>query len=234
MASPMNLSRKRPQNTGKTLKRLMHYLGIHKFALLAVAFLVLISSMANIMGTYLLRPIINDYILPGDMVGLVWALIGMGAMYGVGVLATWGYNQLMVRTSQKVVSEIRSDLFRRTQDLPLSYFDAHTHGELMSRFTNDVDTLTEALNNSFAMLIQSAIMVAGTITMLIVLNFWLSLIVIAFLAAMVVFIKFNGKRSKRFFAEQQESLGSINGFVEEMVGGQKVEKVFNHEDQDFE
>ena len=85
MASPMNLSRKRPQNTGKTLKRLMHYLGIHKFALLAVAFLVLISSMANIMGTYLLRPIINDYILPGDIVGLVWALIGMGVMYGVGV-----------------------------------------------------------------------------------------------------------------------------------------------------
>lgn len=225
---------KRPKNTGKTLRRLFHYLGVHKLALALVAVLVFLSSAANIMGTYLLRPIINNYIIPGDIPGLIWALVLMGLMYGGGVLATWGYNQLMVRTSQKVVSEIRSEMFRRTQDLPLSYFDAHTHGELMSRFTNDVDTLSEALNNSFALLIQSAIMITGTITMLVILNLWLSLIVIAFLAAMFVFIQFNGKRSKRYYREQQERLARINGFVEEMVSGQKVEKVFNHEDQDFE
>ena len=225
---------KRPKNTKKTLKTMLRYLGMHRFSLLAVALLVFISSSANIMGTYLLRPIINKYILPGDMAGLMTALLLMGGMYGLGVLATWGYNQLMVHTSQKVISEIRSDLFRHTQTLPLSYFDAHTHGELMSRFTNDVDTLNDALNNSFALLIQSAIMITGTITMLIVLNLRLSLIVVAFLAAMCLFIKYNGKRSKKYYNEQQEHLGRINGFVEEMVTGQKVEKVFNHEDQDFE
>ena len=125
-------------------------------------------------------------------------------------------------------------MFEHTQELPVSYFDVHTHGELMSRFTNDVDTLTEALNNSFTLLIQSFIVVTGTIAMLIILNFRLSLIVIAFLILMFLFIQFNGKRSKKYYLAQQKYLGSINGFVEEMVGGQKVEKVFNHEEQDFE
>ena len=106
---------KRPKNTKKTLKTMLHYLGLHRFSLLAVALLVFISSGANILGTYLLRPIINNYILPGDIPGLLVALLLMGAMYGLGVLATWAYNQLMVHTSQKVISEIRSDLFRHTQ-----------------------------------------------------------------------------------------------------------------------
>lgn len=225
---------KRPKNTRATVKKLLHYMGVHRFSLLAVGVLVLISSAANIMGTYLLRPVINRYILPGDLPGLITAVLMMGVMYGTGVLATWGYNQLMVRTSQKVVSEIRSDLFRHTQSLPLPYFDAHTHGELMSRFTNDVDTLSEALNSSFALLIQSAMMIVGTISMLVVLNLWLSLIVVLFMAAMFLFIKYNGKKSKKYFARQQEALGNINGFIEEMVAGQKVEKVFNHEQQDFE
>ena len=121
-----------------------------------------------------------------------------------------------------------------TQKLPLSYFDAHTHGELMSRFTNDVDTLTEALNGSFAMMIQSFITITGTITMLLILSWRLSLIVIFFLACMTLFIRYNSRRNRKYFIRQQQCLGSINGFVEEMVAGQKVEKVFNHEPQDFE
>lgn len=225
---------RRPENTKKTLKKLMHYMGIHKWSLILVALLVLIGSGANIFGTYLLKPVINNYILPGDIPGLIKMVIFMGIMYLCGVLATWGYNQLMVHTAQKVVSEIRQDLFDHTQKLPLSYFDAHTHGELMSRFTNDVDTITEALNNSFAMMIQSFAMITGTITMILVLSVRLSLIVIAFLILMLVFIKFNGRRSRKYFSRQQKCLGSINGFVEEMVAGQKVEKVFNHEKQDFE
>ena len=199
-----------------------------------VGILVCISSLANILGTYMLKPVINRYILPGNIPGLIRILILMAVMYGFGALATLGYNQLMVHTCQKIVGRIRRDLFEHTQDLPLSYFDAHTHGELMSRFTNDVDTLTEALNNSFTLLIQSFIVVTGTITMLIILNFRLSLIVIGFLLLMFLFIQFNGKRSKKYYLAQQKHLGSINGFVEEMVGGQKVEKVFNHEDKDFE
>ena len=227
------IGRSRPKNTKKTLKQLFHYLGLHKLYLAAVAVLVLISSLANILGTYLLKPVINNYILPGDIPGLIRTLLWMGGMYLAGVLATYGYNQLMVHTAQKVVSEIRDDLFRKTQKLPLTYFDAHTHGELMSRFTNDVDTLTEALNNSFAMLIQSFIVIVGTIAMLLVLSVRLSLIVIVFLLIMLLFIRHNGKKSKEYYTEQQKYLGSINGFIEEMVAGQKVEKIFNHEKQDF-
>lgn len=231
MAKPM--SYKRPKNTKKTLLRLLKYLGRHKISMAAVAFLVLVSSGANILGTYLLKPVINRFIEPHDTKGLLTAVLLMALMYAAGALATLGYNKLMVRTAQKTVSEIRSDLFAHTQKLPLSYFDVHTHGELMSRFTNDVDTVTEALNNSFTLLIQSFIMTVGTVIMLVVLNFQLSLIVIGFLILMLLYILFNSKMSKKYFKRQQNALGSINGFVEEIVDGQKVEKVFNHEDEDF-
>ena len=223
-----------PKDTKKTVGRLIRYLGRHKLALIAVAVMVFIGSGANIFGTYLLKPVINRFVLTGDVGGLAVMLLMMGLMYLAGAAATWGYNQLMAHTGQQVVAEIRSDLFAHVQTLPLRYFDGHTHGELMSRFTNDVDTLTNMLNNSFTMIIQSAIMVVGTITMLLVLNFQLSLIVVAFLAAMALFIRWNGRRSRRYYNEQQARLGELNGFIEEMVSGQKVEKVFNHEPQDFE
>jgi ATP-binding cassette subfamily B multidrug efflux pump len=171
--------------------------------------------------------------MPGDMSGLIKAVTGMGIMYFCGATCTLLYNRLMVKTSQKVIQEIRNDLFAHTQKLPLSYFDAHTHGELMSRFTNDVDTIQEAMNNSFAMIIQSFIMLTGTIIMMMVLSIQLSLIVIVFLIIMFFFIRFNGKHSKKYFNRQQAELGKINGFVQEMAEGQKVEKVFNHEEIDF-
>lgn len=225
---------KKPKDTKKTLKKLLVYLGYHKISVVMVGLMVIISSCANIFGTYMLKPVINNYILPKDIPGLIRMLLLMALLYLVGVAATYGYNQLMVKTSQKIVKEIRRDLFLHTQSLPLSYFDAHTHGELMSRFTNDVDTIAEAFNNSFTMLVQSFIMTAGTMIMIMVLNFRLSLIVIFCMTLMFLFINYNGRRSKFYFVEQQRHLGSINGFVEEMVAGQKVEKVFNHEAKDFE
>lgn len=227
-------SYKRPKNTKKTLLQMFSYLGRHKKIMAVIAVLVAVSALANIYGTYLLKPVINTYVLQKDVPGLIRMILFMGVMYAVGALACFGYNQLMVRTSQTVVKEIRADLFSHVQKLPLKYFDAHTHGELMSRFTNDVDTISEALNNSFAMLIQSFITVSGTIIMLLVLDARLSLIVFFFLFLMALYIRHNGKLSKKYFSEQQAHLGSINGFVEEMVAGQKVEKVFNHEPQDFE
>ena len=139
---------KRPQNTTKALRQLFHYMGYHRWLLLVVAVLVLISTGVSVAGTYLLKLVINDFILPGDVKGLVFALAGMGIMYLCGALSTFGYNRLMVKTSQKVAGDIRRDLFAHVQTLPLKYFDANTHGELMSRFTNDVDTIQEALNNS--------------------------------------------------------------------------------------
>lgn len=224
---------KRPKDTKKTLKHLFSYLGLHKWSFVCVAILVFISAGANIAGTYLLKPVINHFIMPGDMSGLIKAVTGMGIMYFCGATCTLLYNRLMVKTSQKVIQEIRNDLFAHTQKLPLSYFDAHTHGELMSRFTNDVDTIQEAMNNSFAMIIQSFIMLTGTIIMMMVLSIQLSLIVIVFLIIMFFFIRFNGKHSKKYFNRQQAELGKINGFVQEMAEGQKVEKVFNHEEIDF-
>lgn len=225
---------KRPKDTKKTLKHLFAYLGMHKWAFLSVAVLVFISAGANIMGTYLIKPVVNKFITPGDMHGLFKAVAGMGIMYLCGAMATLFYNRLMVKTSQKVIQEIRKDLFNHTQKLPLKYFDAHTHGELMSRFTNDVDTVQEAMNNSFAMIIQSFMMLFGTITMMMVLSIRLSMIVVIFLIIMFIFIKYNGKHSKKYFNRQQEELGKINGYVQEMTAGQKVEKVFNHEEKDFE
>ncbi|MEG2350476.1 MAG: ABC transporter ATP-binding protein, partial [Hungatella sp.] len=224
---------KKPKDTKKTLRRLLSYMGNHKMELFLVGILVVISSLANIFGTYMLKPVINQYILPRDIPGLLQALVFLGIIYFIGASATLGYNRLMVRTAQKMVKEIRTDLFHHTQALPLAYFDAHTHGDLMSHFTNDVDTIAEALNNSFTLLIQSVIITVGTMIMIVVLNARLSLIVFAFLAGMFVFIQYNGKRSRKYFKEQQKYLGNINGFIEEMVAGQKVEKVFHHEEQDF-
>ncbi len=224
---------KRPKNTRKALAELFKYMGYHKWLLLVVAVLVCISTGASVAGTYLLKPVINNYILPGDVHGLILALAGMGLMYLCGALSTLGYNRLMVKTSQKVVGDIRRDLFVHVQTLPLKYFDANTHGELMSRFTNDVDTVQEALNNSFTMVIQSSLTLAGTVVMLLVLSVRMALIVIVFLILMFLFIKWNGKRSRQYYDLQQAELAGINGFVEEMAAGQKVEKIFNHEEEDM-
>lgn len=225
---------KKPKDTRQTLLRLISYMGHYKRWLFVVGIMVIVSSLANIFGTYMLKPVINQYILPRDVPGLLKAMLLLGIIYLTGATATLGYNRLMVKTSQKIVKEIRKDLFDHTQTLPLAYFDAHTHGELMSHFTNDVDTVAEALNNSFTLLIQSFITTVGTMIMIVVLNVRLSLIVLSCLGLMFLFIRFNGRRSRKYFMEQQKHLGSINGFIEEMVAGQKVEKVFNHEKQDFE
>lgn len=225
---------KRPKDTKKAIKHLLVYLGHYKWMFMLVALLVLISAGANVAGTYLVKPVVNHFIVPGDMEGLLKAVIAMGVMYACGALCTFGYNRIMVKVSQKVIQDIRNDLFAHVQKLPLKYFDAYTHGELMSRFTNDVDTVQEAMNNSFAMIIQSFIMLFGTLIMMMVLSVRLSVIVIVFLVIMFFFIKFNSKHSKKYFNRQQEELGKINGFVQEMMAGQKVEKVFNHEQKNFE
>ncbi len=224
----------RPKNIRKTLILLLQYLKKHTASLLLVAVLVTISAGANVYGTYLLKPVINDYILPGDIPGLMKMLLFMGGIYLTGVAASFGYTQLMVKTAQKVVQEMRDDLFRQMQKLPLRFFDTTTHGELMSRFTNDIDTISEALNNSFAVLIQSFIMIVATFTVLILLNFKLSIIVLVSFLGMFLFLRYSGKKSHQFFSRQQKCMGELNGYIEEMVAGQKVVKVFNHEDVDFE
>lgn len=225
---------KRPKDTKKTVKHLLKYLGHYKWTFLLVAVLVFISAGAGIMGTFLIKPVVNNFIVPGNMKGLLMAVGTMAVMYACGALSTLCYNRIMVHTSQKIVSEIRMDLFKHTQKLPVKYFDNNTHGEIMSHFTNDVDTVQEAMNNSFAMVIQSFLTLTGTIIMMMVLSIKLTMIVVVFLILMFIFIKYNGKRSKKYYHRQQAELGNINGFVQEMMAGQKVEKVFNHEQKNFE
>ena len=226
MAKPIG---KRPENFWKTLRTLLHYMGNHRFLLLAVAVLVSLSALANLLGTYMLKPIVNDYIIPRDVNGLIHAVALTACIYGAGVLSAYGYTQIMVVVAQKIVCEIRDDLFHRMQSLPLRYFDTNPNGDTMSRFTNDVDTISDALNNSFAMMVQSFIQIVGTLTLIFILNWQLSLIVLLCYILMFAYIRFSGQRSRHYFGQQQRCLGRLNGFVEEMIQGQKVVKVFNHE-----
>ena len=226
MAKPIG---KRPENFWKTLRTLLHYMGNHRFLLLAVAVLVSLSALANLLGTYMLKPIVNDYIIPRDVNGLIHAVALTACIYGAGVLSAYGYTQIMVVIAQKIVCEIREDLFHRMQSLPLRYFDTNPNGDTMSRFTNDVDTISDALNNSFAMMVQSFIQIVGTLTLIFILNWQLSLIVLLCYILMFAYIRFSGQRSRHYFGQQQRCLGRLNGFVEEMIQGQKVVKVFNHE-----
>lgn len=232
MAKP--ISNKRPDNFWKTLRNLLHYMGNHRFLLLLVAVLVSVSALANLFGTYMLKPIVNNYIVPRDVDGLILAVIFTACIYGVGVLSAFGYTQIMVVVAQKIIKEIREDLFHRMMTLPLRYFDTNPNGDTMSRFTNDVDTIADALNNSFAMMVQSFIQIVGTLTLIFILNWQLSLIVFVCYIIMFAYIKFSGKRSRYYFGHQQKYLGNLNGFIEEMIHGQKVVKVFNHEDANME
>ncbi len=220
---------RRPKNIRGTLGKLMRYLGRYKLHLVLVAALLVVSSACTVGGSYLIRPLINNYILPGDFPGLARMLAVMAGVYVTGAVCSFGYSRIMVHISQTTVAKIRADLFGRMQDLPLKFFDAHTHGELMSRYTNDIETVSEALNNSFGSLVSCTLNFTGTIAMMLVLSPTLTLITFATLAVMLGVVKTIGSRSRRYFADQQKALGEVNGYIEEMIEGQKVIKVFNHE-----
>ena len=180
---------RKPKDLWGTLGKLMHYLGRYKAHLVVVVFLLVISSACTVGGSYLIKPLINDYILPGDFTGLARMLCVMAAVYIVGAACSFGYARIMVHVSQNTVARIRADLFEKMQKLPLKYFDTHTHGELMSRYTNDIETVSEALNNSFGSLISCSLNFTGTIVMMIVLSPVLTLITFAMLAVMLVVVK---------------------------------------------
>ena len=226
-------SGKRPENLGYTIKKLLAYMGRHKFMLLIVALLVTVSAAANLLGTYMIRPIINN-LADGQISSLIRGVAVTALIYVVGALSAYGYTQTMVKAAQQVLFDIRRDLFAHLQTLPLKFFDTNRHGDVMSYFTNDVDTISDALNNSFTMMIQSFIQIVGTLTLLFILNWKLSFLVVIGYAAMFLYIRFSAARSKKYYSRQQESLGDLDGYIEEMVSGQKVVKVFNHEEANLE
>ena len=221
----------RPKDIRGTFKKLMGYVGKYKGSLVLVAVCLIVSSAGSVATSYMLKPLLNNYILPGDFPGLFRMLLLMGGLFALSSLCSYAYARIMVHVAQQTVAALRQDLFDRLQELPISYYDRHQSGDLMSRFTNDIDTVSEMLNSSFASIISNVLTFVGTVVMMIVLNPWLTLITFLFLGLMGVVVKTIGGRSRTNFQRQQAALGAMNGYIEEMIEGQKVIKVFNHEGQ---
>ncbi|HWR22630.1 MAG TPA: ABC transporter ATP-binding protein [Feifaniaceae bacterium] len=224
-----------PKNTAGTLRRIMGYLKPYRVQLVIVLISVLVSTGASVAGSYFLKPLINDYILPlvgqknPDLSPLAMMLVRMGAVYLVGVAASYLYNRLMVNISVGTLNSIRNDLFAHMQKLPLRYFDAHTHGELMSRYTNDTDALRQFLGQSFVQIVSSSLTVISVFVMMLILSPVLTILVVVMLAVMIWAVQTLGKRSGMYFRRQQKAMGEANGYIEEMIEGQKVVKVFSRE-----
>jgi len=229
----------RPRSIRRTLLRLSVYIAKDKLRLAAVLLFVLISSAAGVAGTYLIKPLLNNCIVPligknpstADYVPFIKMIVLMGGIYVVGILAAFLYSQLMVKISNRALNMVRRDLFNKMQDLPIRYFDTHTHGELMSRYTSDVDTLREAVSSGVTALFSSSITVAGTFIMMLILSPLLTLLIVFMLVIMTVIIKRIGGNSARYFEKQQRAIGAANGYIEEMIEGQKVVQVFCREDE---
>ena len=228
---PRSHGYQRPQDLRGTVKKLLHYVGRYKGLLVLVAVCLLLSSVGSVASSYFLKPAINNYILPGDFAGLLKLLVLMGLVFVLSALCSYVYSRIMVRVSQRTVAALRQDLFDKLQELPLRYFDTHQSGDLMSRFTNDIDTVSEMINNSFANVLSNSLTFLCTIGMLLYLNWALTLITFAFLGLMLLVVKVIGGRSRVSFQRQQAALGDLNGYIEEMIEGQKVIKVFHHEQQ---
>ena len=224
----------RPKDMKGTFKKLMRYVGRYKGSLVLVAVCLIVSSVASVATSYMLKPLLNNYIIPGDFPGLFRILLLMGGLFALSSLCSYAYARIMVHVAQHTVAALRQDLFDRLQELPIRYYDRHQSGDLMSRFTNDIDTVSEMLNSSFASIISNVLTFVGTVVMMIVLNPWLTLITFLFLGLMGLVVKVIGGRSRANFQRQQAALGALNGYIEEMIEGQKVIKVFNHEGQAVE
>ncbi len=232
---PMQMAK--PKSASKTFFRVIGYMFRQKWVLAIVLVLVLLNAGAGVAGTYFLKPILNDYIVPligknttaADLLPFIRMLAVMGGIYLLGALSGYACNRLMIQVSNQTLNAVRRDLFNSLQDLPISFFDAHTHGELMSRFTNDVDTLREAISQGATQLISSAVTAVSTFVMMVVLSPILTLLIVAMLVLMLFLIKFIGGRSAQLFKRQQKAVGALNGYIEEMTEGQKVVKVFCHE-----
>ncbi len=235
----------KPKNVKNTIARLLGYLKEDKYKLVIVFACVIAATICNLAGSYMLRPIINglgdDFlryqqstdkaaVVVSATANLVKKLAIMAAIYGVGIIATYLQQRIMIGISQNALLKLRNDLFHKLQSLPIRFFDTNSHGELMSRFTNDVDTIGEMLNNTLVQLFSGSITIIGTIILMFYTNIWLSLIILVMMPVLTKAGGFIAKQGRRHFAAQQAALGALNGYIEESVTGQKVVKVFCHED----
>lgn len=235
MPGPRKQSFAKPKNAKGTFRRILKYFKPYRGQLVLVLIGLLASVAANIAGTYMLVPIINEYIVPWignanpDFTGLIGQLTVMAAVYTIGILGTFMYNRLMINVSTGTLLKLRLEMFTKMQTLPISYFDKRTHGEIMSTYTNDTDVMREMISQGLPSFISSAVRIVGVFTMMIVLNPILTGIAILMLVIMMLITKAIAGRSGRFFKARQDSVGKVNGYIEEMIEGQKVVKVFCHE-----
>lgn len=224
------VSIEKPKNSKQVLIRLWKYASRQKLLLLIVLFLLMLNTTATLAGSYLLRPIINKYIISHNLPGLIKMIILLLIIYIAGSLAAIWQNRLMITVAQKTVSHIRTDLFSKLQSLPIRFFDINSHGDLMSRFTNDIDNVSDALNTSVMQLFTSTITLTGILFLMIYISPLLTLVTLIIVPLMLWIASQIIKKSKNFFSSQQVALGTLNGYVEEMIKGQKVVKVFCYEE----
>ena len=239
-----NAGRGGAKNPGKTLRRIFAEIFSQYTALfLLVILCIVVSAVANVRGTLFIQSLIDDYILPmttaetPDFSPLLRAMTGVAIVYALGALASWGMNYLMIFVSQGTLRNLRLKLFAKMERLPIKYFDTHAHGDVMSVYTNDIDTMRQMISQSMPQLISSAVTIVSVMTSMIILNVPLTFVTLAMVALMLTISMRRVRKSGRYFVEQQRDLGAVNGYIEEMMDGQKVVKVFCHEEkaiEDFE
>ena len=229
----------KPKNAFGAFKRILSYMAEYKALLLLVVVFIICSSLANVIGTSFLQKIIDNYLTPlikdsgnAELYRGFMAVLGqMMLVYVIGALCTFGYSRIMLNISTKTLFKIRTDLFTHMETLPIKYFDTHTHGELMSRYTNDIDTIREMLSNAVSSFISSAVTIIGVFVMMVYYSWQLTLVSIGMLFVILFLTGKIGGKSGKYFKEQQKEIGAVNGYIEEMIDGQKVVKVFVHEKQ---
>jgi len=222
----------KPKNVKKTVGRLLGYIAHQKLKLGIVFLCVIGGTIANLAGSYMLRPIINGLTAEdGSVSNLLKGILTMACIYLVAVLAQYLQQRIMIGISQGAIQQLRNDLFGKLQKLPVRYYDTNNHGDIMSRFTNDVDAVGEMLNNTVVQLISGAINIVGTFALMVYTNVWLTLITVVMIPLMLKAVQFVGGKSRKYYQSQQAAIGTLNGYIEETVTGQKVVKVFCHEDE---
>ena len=236
MAGRMKRGFQKPKDAKGTVLRILKYMGSQKVMLIFVFVGIMLSSLAGVVGTYYLKPIINgieEGVKTGyfDKVSFIKSLAKMGLVYVVGVIGSYVYSRLMLNISTAVMRKIRVDMFKQLQSLPIKYYDTHTHGEIMSCFSNDTDTLREMLSQGIPQMFSSLMTIIGVFVMMVVISPVLTILILIMLVLILYIIKRIGSKSAEYFKKQQGALGTVNGYIEEMIEGQKVIKVFCYEDK---
>ena len=233
----MNKKPSRPQVNPNTLKRLLGYLSVYKTRVFLVIICILLSAIANVMSSLFIQRLIDDYISPLLLEAnpvfdaLFRAIVQMACIYVIGILASLIYNRSMAIISQGILKKIRDDMFAHMQTLPIKYFDTHTHGDVMSHYTNDTDALRQMLSQSLPQLLSSCVTIVAVFVSMLYLSVWMTLFIVVFLFFILKIVKSIAGKSSVYFIKQQQNIGDVNGYIEEMINGQKVVKVFCHEEE---